>query len=423
MGINNIVFLTLTSAAILTAQISAAREMLAKALIADDLASVQDLLSSGVDPNLPDPYGQTALSVAILYRNARAVDLLLGRHADPNAPLRRNNQQSMVPLQLVAREGDPWVARALLSAGARIDDKGGTGQTPLHYAVQTDRLEMIRFLLDKGADVNARDSEGASPLDDAVWRKSLDAVAILLARGAKLNDPDPHTGATPLNEAAFRGDARIVSFLLQFHPDVSMPDKNGHDPFANALRMKNETCALALLDAEPKERLTTEFFGNTMETAVLRNEALVVEALLKRGVPVDSRLPSGLTALSAAASSGSAAVAVSLLNNHADPNLASPGGATPLGDAALKGFENVVSLLLDHGARIDQINSDSGATAVYAAASFGRGEVVNLLLDHGANPNLCGPNRKTPLQAAVANGYSQIAERIRNHGGREQCSQ
>jgi len=268
----------------------------------------------------------------------------------------------------VAREADTRIATSLLSAGARIDDKAGSGQTPLHYAVEGDRLEMIRFLLDKGADVNARDVEGASPLDDAIWRKSLEGVAILVAHGANLTDPDPQTGATPLNEAAYRGDARIVSFLLRFHPDVTIPDKKGYDPFANALRMKNEACALALLDAEPKERLTPAFFGNAMAMAATRDEARVVEALLKRGFAVNSPLPSGLTALSIAASSGSAAAAASLLNHHADPNVASPGGAAPLEDAALKGFGGIVSLLLDHGARVDQINTDSGATALYAAA-------------------------------------------------------
>jgi len=423
MGVNRIAILSLTSAAILAAQINPAREMLATAVRAADLRSVENLLSSGINPDLPDRYGQTALSVALLYKNTKAVNLLLAYHADPNGPLSPNHQHSMVPIQFVAREGDPGLAWALLSAGARINDDASTGQTPLHYAVQGDRLEMIRFLLDKGADVNARDNEGASPLDDAVWRKSLDAVAILVARGAKINEPDPQTGATPLNEAAFRGDARIVSFLLQLHPDLALPDKKGFAPFANAVRMKNESCALALLEAEPKERLTVDYLGGAMEMAATRNEAAVVEALLKRGVPVDSRLPSGSTALSVAASSGSATAAASLLKNHADPDLAAPGGATPLEDAALKGFKDVASLLLDHGARIDRINNDSGATALYAAAAFGRGEVADLLLDRGANANLCGPNRKTPLGAAMENGSSEIAERIRDHGGRERCSQ
>lgn len=422
MGANRIVFLILTSAAVMAGQINPAREMLGTALIRGDLHSMDLLLSSGLDPNLPDRYGQTALCVAILYGNAKAVNLLLGRQADPNAPLRPRNRQSMVPLQFAAREGDTWIARLLLSAGARIDDKSATGQTPLEYAIQSDHLEMIRFLLEQGADVNARDSEGASPLDDAVWRKSLDAVAILMAHGAKLNDSDPETGATPLNEAAYRGDARILSFLLQFHPDVTTPDKKGYDAFANALRMRNEACALALLDAQPKERLTAEFFGKAMETAAARNEAVVVDALLKRGVAANSPLPSGPAALSIAASSGSAAVAASVLNSHADPNLAGPGGSTPLEDAALKGFAEIVSLLLDHGARVDQVNSDSGATALYVAASFGRKNVVDLLLDHGANPSLCGTNQKTPLEAALANGYSEVAEKLRSRGGRERCS-
>jgi ankyrin repeat protein len=329
----------------------------------------------------------------------------------------------MVPLQFVAREGPTEMARALLAAGARIDDKGGTGLTPLHYAAQGDRLEMIQLLLEKGADINARDKEGASALDDAVWRKSLDGVAMLVAHGAQINDPEPTTGATPLNEAAFRGDARIVSFLLQFHPDVTVPDKKGYDAFANALRMKNETCALALLEAEPKGRLTTDFFGTAMEAAATRNEALVIEALLKRGVPVNSRLPSGGTALSVAASSGSSEAVSSLLKYDADPNLPSAGGAMPLEDAALKGFGSIVSLLLDRGARVDQINADSGATALYAAASFGRSEAVDVLLDHGANPSLCGTGRKTPLQVAIANGYAEVVEKIRSHGGRETCAQ
>src|SRR5690242_1410994 len=109
MAANRIAWLALTSAGILAAQINPARQMLANALIAGDLHFVQDLLSSGVDPNLPDRYGQSALSVAILYRNAKAVDMLLARHADPNAPLRRNDRRSMVPLQIAAREADTLI--------------------------------------------------------------------------------------------------------------------------------------------------------------------------------------------------------------------------------------------------------------------------------------------------------------------------
>jgi ankyrin repeat protein len=81
----------------------------------------------------------------------------------------------------------------------------------------------------------------------------------------------------------------------------------------------------------------------------------------------------------------------------------------------------MVSMLLDHGALVNRLNSGSGTTALYAAASFGRGDVVKLLLNRGANPSLCGSNRKSPYQAAVENGYSELATLIRDHGGTKSC--
>jgi ankyrin repeat protein len=79
--------------------------------------------------------------------------------------------------------------------------------------------------------------------------------------------------------------------------------------------------------------------------------------------------------------------------------------------------------LLDHGAQVNQINSGSGTTALYSAASFGKGDVVKLLLKRGANPNLCGKSEKTPYQAALENGYSEVATEILTHGGGRSCEQ
>ena len=102
---------------------------------------------------------------------------------------------------------------------------------------------------------------------------------------------------------------------------------------------------------------------------------------------------------------------------------ASKDGATPLEDASLKGFEPIVMLLLDHGAKVNQVNSDSGTTALYAAAAFGRDEIVKLLLERGADPSLCGKNRKSALQAAVENGFSGVAALLRERTSRQGCRQ
>jgi len=245
----------------------------------------------------------------------------------------------------------------------------------------------------------------------------------LLAHGARLNEPDLQTGATPINEAAYRGNAPVVQYLLQFHPDVGISDKRGYSPLDNAIRMKKEGSAQLLLEAEPKEQQTPQFLGKTMEAATQKDESGVVATLLRHGAPANCLLPSGSTPLDSAAFVGAGKVVRLLLEHSADPNLSGRNGTTPLEDASLKGFDSIVSMLLDHGAQVNQVNSGSGTTALYAAASFGKSEVVKVLLNRGANPTLCGTNRKSPYQAALENGYSDVAAEIRNQGGARSCEQ
>jgi len=399
---------------------NAAGQMYVKATKEGDLKTIETLLSIGFSANQPIK-GYTPLWFAIQSNRTDVVELLLEEHADPNALVMSGTDLSqyggnITPLKLAVLLDNHRIASMLISAGAQVDAKGPSGRTALYEAVRDGHLDLIRFLIETGAAVNIRDKEGASPLDYAVWGGSVDSAALLLAHGARLNEPEPKTGATPVNEAAFLGHANVVQYLVQFHPDLATPDKRGYRPLDNAIRSGKEDSAVLLLEAEPKQQP-----AESMNAAIRKGESVVVQALLRRGASANDLLPSGLTPLDVAASAGSSKVARVLLENGADPNLSGRTGTTPLEDASLKGFDAVVSLLLDHGARVNQLNSGSGTTAVYAAASFGKGEVVKLLLERGANPNLCGANRKSPYQAALDNGYAEVATQIQNHGGAKSC--
>ncbi|MES1260156.1 MAG: ankyrin repeat domain-containing protein, partial [Acidobacteriota bacterium] len=350
----------------------------------------------------------------------RVVELLLTRHADPNAPL-TDSPFPATPLEYAVEYGSVRTASLLLAAGAHPDAKRPGGRTALHLAVAGRRLDMLQFLIERGFDLNARDADGTSPLDDAVWHGSLDTAAILLAHGARLNEPHPQTGATPINEAAWQGNTSVVRYLLQFRPDLQIPDKRGYSPLDNATRRGKEASALLLLEAEPKERQTPQFFGRAMDAAIGKDESLLVEALLRHGAGANDILPSGSTPLDVGVSAGAARAVRVLLENSGDPNRGGRNGTSSLEEAALKGFESIARMLLDHGARVNQVNTGSGTTALYAAASFGKGDLVKLLLDRGANPALCGSSRKTPYQAALDNGYADVATRLRNQGGAGSC--
>jgi ankyrin repeat protein len=390
-----------------------AAEMLFGALLTGDMKTMENLLANGLSPDVPDRFGRTPLGLAINANQARAVELLLASHADPNGFLSNRDssgEMPLTPLQLAAQTGNMRFATMLISAGARVDATGASRRTALHFAVY--HLDMMRFLLQAGADVNARDAQGASPLDEAAWNGSLDAAALLLAHGARLNEPDTQTGATPLNEAAYRGRAEIVQYLLMLRADPEVPDKRGYTALENAIRMGKEDAALALLKASPEGKQ----FPAAFETAIRKDEARVTEALLLRGSLPNELLPSRSTPLEAAASAGAVGALGAILNHDADPNLIGPNGATPLENAALKGYEAVVAALLARGAEVNVVNPTSGGTALYAAASFGKSDVVKMLLDRGADPTVCGKSRKSPYQAAVANGFAEAATLLQDRG-------
>ena len=288
------------------------------------------------------------------------------------------------------------------------------GQTALHFAAVGSHLDMIRLLVKKGADVNARDANGTSPLDHAVWRGYLDATAVLLANGARLNEIQTKTGATPISEAAYRGQTRIGRYLLQFGPNLKL----AYTPLENAIR-KGNTDSVTLLEAQATEQETPEFLGKMMSAAVQKDESVIVESLFRRGADANDPLPSGATPLDAAASAGALKVVRALLNHGADPNRADRNGISPLEDASFRRFDAIAEILLDHGALVNQVNSGSGTTALYAAASFGKDDVVRLLLQRGADVNLCGNVRKTAYAAALENGYSEIAAQIHRRAVQE----
>ncbi|KAJ6035860.1 hypothetical protein N7540_000139 [Penicillium herquei] len=91
-------------------------------------------------------------------------------------------------------------------------------------------------------------------------------------------------------------------------------------------------------------------------------------------------------------------------------------GHTPLTFAASNGHENVVRILLDHGADIEKTNQSSSKIPTFLkladrtplawAADNGHATVVRILLEAGADPNgRASDGGITPLATAAVRGY------------------
>ncbi len=90
--------------------------------------------------------------------------------------------------------------------------------------------ELVRECLAAGADPNARNERGWTPLQYAAWKGNAAAINALLAGGADPNARDKD-GDTPLHYAAWNGHAAAVDTLLDGGADPGVQGKYGATPF------------------------------------------------------------------------------------------------------------------------------------------------------------------------------------------------
>ena len=144
--------------------------------------------------------------------------------------------------------------------------------------------------------------------------------------------------------------------------------------------------------------------------AVQKGDVAAVRALLGQGADPNAAQGDGLTALHAAAQTGSVEITRLLLGAKASVAAKTRiGGYTPLHLAAQGAHAAVVTALLEAGADPAAVTTTSGVTPLHLAASAVGGEaVVKTLLRHGAPVNAReSAAGQTPLMFAAS--YGRVA--------------
>jgi ankyrin repeat protein len=104
--------------------------------------TVSLLLKMGLNPNIPDRIGNTAIDYAVLWGSLDTVSILLDAGANPNAP----NIQGDASLQCVAMNGNMPIAKVLIAHGADPSTKDLFGRTPADSAREWGFADLAKYL-------------------------------------------------------------------------------------------------------------------------------------------------------------------------------------------------------------------------------------------------------------------------------------
>lgn len=355
------------------------REAYFDAIRQGDTSAVARMLAS--DPDLvrtqdPREFLATPLNTAAQQSDTAMAGLLLDHGADPNAksgwwaggfsPLEFGDERfcahlvsrgAVLTAHACARLGMVDDLRRLLAQEPGVvHERGGDGQTPLHYAKTPD---IVDILLDAGANPEARDTDHeGTPVQTLVLNGPV--VRRLVERGAV---PDVYTGIA-LDDPVLLGrilddDPGAVERRVNEPGDAKIPPAPGRHAYVYSLGYLLPFQAAAKLDRPAS--LRTLFDRSSAAVRLLQacwmGDRAVVDGLLAR----EPGLVGRLTARQ----------------------------AEVLGDAAWFRRTETVRLMLDIG--VSQVSQDrEGFTPLMKAAFFGYADLVAAMLAH--RPDLTPKN-------------------------------
>ena len=291
----------------LSAQTNDPQQSFFQAIQRGDTATASRLIDRGIKPNITDQDKVPALMLATLFADAKCVELLLERGADPNQPDATGATPLMWAMPDLAK------ARVLIAHGADVNARSSTlGRTPLLIAAGSPgSVNLIKLLLSHGADLKATDTAGFTALAMAMRSADVDVIRFLVDSGL---DPKGAVPGAALIAAYGRARPEVIDYLMTQGVPV------------------------------PKDTLARSSNWQSPE---------LLERWITRGADVNFRGgPYAVTPLLTATSSELAGAETlrRLLEHGADPNTANNEGEKPLDWAIYRSDKAKIAVLEKYGA-------------------------------------------------------------------------
>lgn len=257
------------------------------------------LLEKGLDANVQNIDGNTALHCALQWRSVELMHLLM-EHTKLDSDIQNKKGEHYMHMAAAKWDLETFQQFAATPPNRNLNMPDGNGETPLHIAARSENIDIVEFLLSiPSVAVNANDKMGRTSLHLACEKGHIDIVKRLLGDPSIYINASDRESQTPLHLACGQGHLEVVwALLANAQADVEARNEDGLTPLHIA-------------------SLST--FG----------EPIVCE-LLRAGIDVDRQVPvTGATALHFASLEGHFKTVLSLLEHGADPRITCKGLVGP----------------------------------------------------------------------------------------------
>jgi len=393
-GLSISLFLLIT-----TFTLGAGRSDVADAAMKGDKAAIQSLIQQKADVNATQIDGATAVHWAVYKGDLEMLELLLAAGARADV----KNREGITPLHMAALFGNARIIERLLKSEADAKQKGPAGETMLMLAARNGNPDAIKLLLVAGADVNVREPiRGTTALMWAIEQRHPAAVKALLDGGANFEAKSAGAGL-PRNYMS----GRVNTAAVQAAAERQMRATAAGRPYEEQLKIEGVggrfggTDRTQLRNGQPGQGQGGQQGQQAQGGQGQRGG---------QGRGGQGRGGQGNAAnADAANANANANAAAAPEGDNADQDVifaglvgTGGGGLTPLVIAAREGDIESSKLLLDKGAKVDQL-TEYGWSPLLTATNNRHYKLAEYLIERGANVNLANKGNWTPLYLATDN--------------------
>ncbi|CAB0042309.1 unnamed protein product [Trichogramma brassicae] len=298
---------------------------------------INDEKNQTVHVDARDGWSWTPLHLALEHQNAKGIELLLIRGANPTLV----EEDGSTPLHSICMQKDgDYLLQTLFKSSSNknhrvhVDAQDNNGDTPLHMALESERKEVVELLLKNGATPNLANKEGLTPLHVICNR----------------NDDDDD-----LAKLFFK-----INNDMQQSVHIDARDKSGRTPLHGYKDKPNVD-----ENGKPLLQRTTALLHSAK--LVISNNKELVRCLFK-------------------------------IYDRYDANYTDERGLTHFHIACRHDFDDIVKKFLEHGLDPNIPQTEEVTTPLNLTIDHKRKKCFKLLLRNGANnPNRANDEGMTPL--------------------------